>query len=81
MFVDNVISNGVHEPSLLRLDPDGKLELDERGSFFLNSTLTSRKTKTEKTSKAYVNSLSENNGNEKDSSTVLNDEDHEYDNK
>ena len=39
-YVDNTISNAIDESSLLRLDPDEKLEQD---SIILNSTLTSSK--------------------------------------
>ena len=37
LYVDNAISDGVYEQSLLSLDPDEKLEQD---SIILNSTLT-----------------------------------------
>ena len=40
LYVDNAID----EQSLLRLDPDEKINLDEQDSIFLNSTLTSPKT-------------------------------------
>ena len=49
--VDNAISVGVNEQSLLRLDPDEKLEQD---SIILNSTLTSSKTIIEVPTKNYV---------------------------
>ena len=41
LYVDNAISDGINEQSLLRLDPDEKLEQD---SIILNSTLTTPKT-------------------------------------
>ena len=41
LYVDNALSDGVNETSLLRLDPDEKLKQD---SIILNSTLTSPKT-------------------------------------
>ena len=41
LYVDNAISDGINEQSLLRLDPDEKLEQD---SIILNSTLTKPKT-------------------------------------
>ena len=41
LYVDNAISDAIDESSLLRLDPDEKLEQD---SIILNSTLTSPKT-------------------------------------
>ena len=40
LYVDNALSNIVDESSLLILDPDEKLKLDERDSIVLNSTLT-----------------------------------------
>ena len=53
-YVDQAISNGVDESSLLRFDPDGKLKLDERCCILLISTLTSPKTKLEIPIKNYV---------------------------
>ena len=41
--VDEVISNSVNESSLLGLDPDEEVKLDEEDSILLNSTLTSGK--------------------------------------
>ena len=54
-YVDNPISDGLDEPSLLRLDPDEKMKLDEQVSIVLNSTLTLPKTKIELPAKIYVN--------------------------
>ena len=51
LYVDNAISDGVKESSLLRLDPDEKMEQD---SIILNSTLTSPKTILEIPTKNYV---------------------------
>ena len=51
LFVDNAISDGVNEQSLLRLDPDEKLTQD---SIILNSTSTSPKKITELPTKNYV---------------------------
>ena len=51
LYVDNAISDGVNEQSLLRLDPDEKLEQD---SIILNSTLTTPKTILEIPTKNYV---------------------------
>ena len=51
LYVDNAISDGVYEKSLLRLDPDEKLEQD---SIILNSTLTTPKTILELPTKNYV---------------------------
>ena len=43
-YVDNIIRHNVVESTLLRLDPDEKINLDEQDSIILNSTLTSPKT-------------------------------------
>ena len=51
LYVDNAISDAIDESSLLRLDPDEKLEQD---SIILNSTLTSPKTILEIPTKIYV---------------------------
>ena len=51
LYVDNAISDGVNESSLLRLYPDEKLKQD---SIILNSTLTSPKTILEIPTKNYV---------------------------
>ena len=51
LYVDNAISDGVNEQSLLRLDPNENLAQD---SIFLNSTLTSPKTLVELPTKTYV---------------------------
>ena len=40
VYVDEAISNGVDNSSLIRLDPYEKLKLDEEDSIVLNSTLT-----------------------------------------
>ena len=52
-YVDNAISKAIDESSLLRFDPDEKLEQD---SIILNSTLTSPKTILEIPTKNYVDS-------------------------
>ena len=57
MYVDNAID----ELSLLRLDPDEKLKLDEQDSIILNSTLTSPKTVIEIPTKTYIDSLHDEN--------------------
>ena len=59
LYVDNATSDGVNEQSLLRLDPDEKLNLDEQDSILLISTLTSTKTIIELPTKSYVDSLHE----------------------
>ena len=51
LYVDNAISDRVIEDTLLRLDPDEKLE---RGHILLNSTLTTPKTILEIPTKNYV---------------------------
>ena len=53
IYVDNAVS----ESSLLRLDPDEKLKLDEQNSILLNSSLTSPRTIIELPTKSYVDSL------------------------
>ena len=53
IYVDNVVS----ESSLLRLDPDEKLKLDEQNSILLNSPSTSPRTIIELPTKSYVDSL------------------------
>ena len=53
-FVDQAISDGVDEPSLLRIDPDEKLKLEEQNSIILNSTLTLPKALIEIPTKIYV---------------------------
>ena len=54
LYVDNVIRNSLKETSLLRLDPDIKVNLDERGSIILKSTLTSPRLVLEIPTKIYV---------------------------
>ena len=44
LYVDQAISYLVHESSLLRLDPDEKLKLDEQESIVLNSVIASPET-------------------------------------
>ena len=51
LYVDNAISGGIDESSLLRLDHDEKLE---QNSIIVNSTLTSPKTILETPTKNYV---------------------------
>ena len=57
LYVDNTISDGVNESTLLRLDPDEKLKLDEQNSILLISSLTSPRTIIELPTKSYVDSL------------------------
>ena len=77
-YVDYAFSNSVDESSLLRLDPDEKLKLDEQDSIILNSTLTSPKTIIKIPTKSYVDSLHESSRNRRDLSSVLNDQDNEF---
>ena len=57
MYVDNFID----ESSLLRLDLDEKLKLDEQDSIVLNSTLTSPKTTIEIPTEAHIDGLHQEN--------------------
>ena len=61
LYVDNAISDSVNETSLLRLDPDDNLDLDNQDSIILNSALTSPKKIIEIPTKAYIDSLHEEN--------------------
>ena len=74
------MSDGVDEPSLLRLDPDEKSKLDEQDSLIPNSTLTTPKTIKEIPTKSYVDSLHEINRNRRVLSSVFNDQDNDFDN-
>ena len=65
-YVDEAFSHRVYESSLLRLDRDEKLKLDEQDTINLNSTLTSPKTITETPTKSYVDGLNGNCGNRRD---------------
>ena len=56
LYVDNFVRNSVEESSLLRLDPNEKLNLHEQDSINPNSTLTTSKTKLEVPFKSYVDS-------------------------
>ena len=57
LYVDKAID----QSSLLRLDPDETLDLNNQDSIILNSTLTEPKTIIEKPTKAYIDSLHEEN--------------------
>ena len=78
-FVHQAIANWLDEFSLLRIHPDEQLKLDEEDPIFLNSTLTSPKTIIELPTKSYVDSLHGINRNRRDSSSVFNDQDNEFD--
>ena len=79
-YIVEVLSHGVYESSLLRLDPDEK-KLDEHDSIIINSTLTSSKTKTEIATKSNVKSLHESSKNRRDLTSFFNDKDNEFDKK
>ena len=79
IYVDQALSNFVDE-SLLRLDPDEKLKLDEQDSIVFNSSLTLAKTIKELRTKSYVDSLHESRRNRRDLSSVFIDQDIEFDN-
>ena len=79
MYVDQAISNIVDE-SLLRLEPDEKLKLDEQDYIVPNSSLTLPKTKIEIPDKIYVDSSHERSRIRRDLSSVFNDQDNEFDN-
>ena len=57
LYVDKAISDSIDESSLLRLDPDEKLKLDEQNSILLNSSLTSPRTIIELPTKSHVDCL------------------------
>ena len=61
IYVDNAFSDSVDESSLLRLDRNEVLDLDNQDSIFLISSLISPKTLVEKPTKAYIDSLHEEN--------------------
>ena len=65
--------------SILRLDPDEKLKLDEQGSTIPNSNLTAPKTILELPIKSYVDGLHEINRNRRDVTLVFNNQDIEFD--
>ena len=73
--VELYVGWSVEESSLLRLDPDENLKLDEQNSIFLNSFSTLPKTKIEIPKKAYFDSLhDENERNRKDLGLAFHDE-------
>ena len=72
--VDEVVSNNVDESSLLGINFDEEVKLDEQDSTSLNSTLTVPKTVIGIPTKAYVDSLSERGRTRRILSTVFNDQ-------
>ena len=79
-YVDQAFFYNMDEVSLLRLDPDQQLKLDEKDSLIPNSTLNAPKTIIELPTKSYVDSLHESSRNRRDLSSVFNDQDNEFDN-
>ena len=73
------VDNSIDESSLLRLDPDEKLHMDEQDSIILNSILASPKAIVEILTKSYVDSLHENSRIRRDLSLVFNDQDNDFD--
>ena len=61
MYVDDTITNSVDESSLLRSDPEEKLNLDKQDSIVLDSTLTSPETIIQVPSKAYTDGSQKEN--------------------
>ena len=80
-YVDQAISYWLDDISLLRLDPDEKLNLDEQDSILLNSSLTSPKTILEKSIRSYIDTFYEIKRKRRDLSSVFNDQDIVFDNK
>ena len=78
-YFDQTVFKNVDELSLLRLDPDEKLKLDEQDFKFINPFLTSPKTIVETPTKTYVESLSEKDRNWLDMSILFRDQDSEFD--
>ena len=81
LYVDEAIYYWVDESPLLRLDRDEKLNLDEKGSIILNSSLRSPKTILEIPTKSYVDNLQEISRKGRDLSSVYIDQDNEFDRK
>ena len=78
-YVDQAIFYIVYELSLLRLDPDEKINLDEQDSIFLKPILTTPKTIREIPTESYVGSLHENSRNRRDLPSVFSDRVNEFD--
>ena len=79
-YVDQTISFWLDELSLLGLDSNEKLKLNEQDSIVLTSALTSPKTVIELLTKSYVDNSHESSRNRRDLSSVFNDQDFEFDN-
>ena len=79
LYVDEAVSNWLDELSLLRVDPNEELKLDEQDSLNLNSTLTSPKTIIGLPTESYVDSFYEINRSRRGLSSVFYDQDNEFD--
>ena len=78
-YVDQFISYKVDEISLLRLDPNEELNLDEQDSVILSSSLPSPKTIIEILTKSYVDSFHESSRKRRELSSMFIDQDNEFD--
>ena len=78
-YVVETFSDVVHESSFLRLDPDEKLKLEEPDSLIPHSIPTSPETIVELPTTVYGASLYENSRNRRDSTSVFNHQDNEFD--
>ena len=79
-YVDQTFSYWLGELSLLRLDPDEQVKLDEKDSKVLISTLKSPTTIIGLPTKIYLDGLHESSRNRRDLSSVFNDQDNDFDN-
>ena len=76
-FVDETICRSLDESSLSRLGAKEKVKFDEKDSMIFKPSLTSPETILEVPTKTYAVSLSENDKNRQDISTVFKDQDYE----
>ena len=79
-YLDEAICHNVDEIFLSKLDTDEKLKLNEQDSIILNSNLTSLKFIKEIPTKPYVENLHKSIRIKRDLSSVINDQDNEFDN-
>ena len=79
-YLHEVFSFSVAESSILGSDPIEKVKTHEQDSILPNFTLTSPRTKLEKPTKSYVDSLHENSRNRRDLSSVIIDQEYAFDN-
>ena len=79
-YVNQSISYHMHDLSLLRLDRDENLKLDEQNSIVFTSVIASPEKRMELSTKSYVDRLHEINRNRRDLSSLFNDQDNELDN-